>query len=188
MLAGAGFGDDPRLAHAPGEQDLAEHIVDLMRAGVVQLLALEIDFGTAEMRGQPLGEIERARPPDIMGQQIVEFGLESRIFLGRLILALEVENERHQRLGDEAAAENAEMPAFVRAGTEGIGVFQFQYRLALQRHRGRSEAIQVFRRIGLYRHYVLAIDGSCSNRSRPENQAFPPPAPQQRNWQFCQYP
>ena len=44
MLTGAGFGDDARLAHAPREQDLAEHIVDLVRAGVVQLFALEIDF------------------------------------------------------------------------------------------------------------------------------------------------
>ena len=44
MLARAGLGDDARLAHAPRQQDLAEHIVDLVRAGVVQLLALEVDF------------------------------------------------------------------------------------------------------------------------------------------------
>ena len=68
VLAGAGLGDDARLAHAPREQDLAEHIVDLVRAGVVELLALEIDLRAAEMRGQPLGEIERARPADIMGR------------------------------------------------------------------------------------------------------------------------
>ncbi len=59
VLAGAGLGDDARLAHALGEQDLAEAIVDLVRAGVVQLLALEIDLRAAEMLGQPLGEIER---------------------------------------------------------------------------------------------------------------------------------
>ena len=71
MLAGAGFGDDPRLAHAPGQQDLAEAIVDLVRAGVVQLVALEIDLRAAEMLGQPLGEIERARPAGIMLVEIV---------------------------------------------------------------------------------------------------------------------
>jgi hypothetical protein len=27
VLAGAGLGDDPLLAHAPGEQDLAEHML-----------------------------------------------------------------------------------------------------------------------------------------------------------------
>ena len=63
MLAGAGLGDDALLAHAPGKQDLAHHIVDLVGAGVVELVALEIDFCAAQMLGQALGEIERARPP-----------------------------------------------------------------------------------------------------------------------------
>ena len=45
--AGAGLGDDARLAHAPRQHDLAEHIVHLVRAGVVELLALEIDFRAA---------------------------------------------------------------------------------------------------------------------------------------------
>ena len=40
MLARAGLGDDARLAHAPGEQDLADAIVDFVRAGVEQVLAL----------------------------------------------------------------------------------------------------------------------------------------------------
>ncbi len=66
MLAGAGFGDDALLAHAPGEQDLAHDIVDLVRAGVIELVALEIDFRAAQMFGQALGEIERARPADIV--------------------------------------------------------------------------------------------------------------------------
>jgi hypothetical protein len=41
MLARAGFGDDAGLAHADGQQDLADAIVDLVRARVVQFLALE---------------------------------------------------------------------------------------------------------------------------------------------------
>lgn len=44
MLARAGFGNDPRLAHADGEENLADAIVDLVRAGVIEFLALEIDF------------------------------------------------------------------------------------------------------------------------------------------------
>ena len=76
MLAGAGFGDDPLLAHAAGEQDLAEHVVDLVRAGVVELVALEIDLRSAEPFGQTLGEIEWARAPDVMFEQMVELGLE----------------------------------------------------------------------------------------------------------------
>ena len=43
VLAGAGLGDDARLAHAPGQQRLAERVVDLVRAGVEEVLALEPD-------------------------------------------------------------------------------------------------------------------------------------------------
>ena len=43
VLAGAGLGDDPLLAHALGQQRLAERVVDLVGAGVEQVLALEED-------------------------------------------------------------------------------------------------------------------------------------------------
>ena len=49
VLAGAGLGDDAGLAHAAGEQDLAEAVVDLVRAGVVELVALEVDLGAAPL-------------------------------------------------------------------------------------------------------------------------------------------
>ena len=125
VLAGAGLGDDARLAHAPGEQDLAEHVVDLVRAGVVELLALEIDLRAAEMRGQPLGEIERARPADVVGQQPVELAVEFGVGLGLAVGLLQRQHQRHQRLGDEAAAENAEMAALVGAVAERIGLVDF---------------------------------------------------------------
>ena len=65
--AGAGFGNHARLAHALGQQDLAEHVVHLVRAGVVELLALEIDLGAAaDASRQAFGEIERRRPSDIV--------------------------------------------------------------------------------------------------------------------------
>ena len=40
VLAGAGLGDHAGLAHALDEQGLAERVVDLVRAGVVQILTL----------------------------------------------------------------------------------------------------------------------------------------------------
>jgi hypothetical protein len=48
VLAGPGLGDHARLAHAPREQRLSEGVVDLVRAGVVQVLALEVDLRAAE--------------------------------------------------------------------------------------------------------------------------------------------
>ena len=72
------------------------------------------------MRGQPLGEIERARPAGVVLAEMVELGLERRIALGLVPAALEVEDQRHQRLGHEAAAEHAEHALLVRSGPEGI--------------------------------------------------------------------
>ena len=48
VLAGAGLGDDAPLAHALREQRLTERVVDLVRAGVRQVLALEEDPRAAE--------------------------------------------------------------------------------------------------------------------------------------------
>ena len=128
MLAGAGLGDDARLAHALGQQDLAEAVVDLVRAGVVQILALEIDLRAAEMLGQAFGEIELRRPAGIVGRQILQLGLEVRIVLGLVPVPFEVEDQRHQRFGDETAAENAEHALLVGSGAEGIGFGRLVHR------------------------------------------------------------
>ena len=48
VLAGAGFGDDALLAHAPRQQSLAERVVDLVRAGMQKVFAFQVDFGAAE--------------------------------------------------------------------------------------------------------------------------------------------
>ena len=122
VLTRAGLGDDPLLAHAPGEQDLAHAIVDLVGAGVVQLVALEIDLGAAEMLGDPFGEIERTRPAHIVGQILVQLVLEARVGLRGRIGLLDLENQRHQRFGDKPAAENAEMPLIVGAVLIAVGL------------------------------------------------------------------
>src|SRR5690606_5449816 len=95
--------------------------VDLVRAGVVEVFALEVDLRTAQLARQPLGEIERRGPPGIVRTQVVEFGDEGRVGLGFAIGAFEVENERHQRLGDEASAELTKPAELVRAIPEAVG-------------------------------------------------------------------
>jgi hypothetical protein len=124
VLAGAGLGDDALLAHAARQHDLAEHVVHLVRAGVVELLALEIDLGAAEMLGQALGEIERRGPADIMLEIAVHLSLERRVRLGLGIGALQIEDQGHQGLGDETTAERTEMAALVGAAAIGIGFRQ----------------------------------------------------------------
>ena len=74
------------------------------------------------MRCEPFSEIKRRRPPDIGRQVAVHLLPERRIGLGLRIGLLQIEDQRHQRLGDEAAAIDAEMPVLVRATTEGVGL------------------------------------------------------------------
>jgi hypothetical protein len=121
MLPGTGLGDDAGLAHALGEQDLADAVVDLVRAGVIELLALEIDLRAAEMLRQTLRIIERARPADIMRAEALELSLEFRIGLGLFPLVLQLQDQRHQCFGDESSAENAEASVLVGTGAQGIG-------------------------------------------------------------------
>ena len=56
-----------------------------------------------------------------MFEQVVEFFLERRVGLGRAIMFLEVEDQRHQRFGDIASAEFAEMTAIVGLVAEAVG-------------------------------------------------------------------
>ena len=58
VLAGAGLGDDAFFAHAFGKQALADGVVDLVSAGVVEVFALEIDPGSANFFGKPSREIK----------------------------------------------------------------------------------------------------------------------------------
>ena len=120
VLAGTGFGDDAGLAHAARQQDLAEDVVDLVGARVVQLVTLEVDLGTAELLCQAFGKIERRGAPDIVFPEVVHLRPEGRIVLGLFVLRLEIEDQRHQRFGHKPAAEIAEPSALVRPGAIGI--------------------------------------------------------------------
>src|ERR1051326_5409940 len=120
VLAGAGLGDDAALAHAPCQEDLAEHVVDLVRAGVVELVALEVDFGAAEMAGQPLGEVKRARSPNIVVEVIGQLGVEIRVAFRLVVGALDGQDQRHQGFGDIAPAIKAEMAPRIRARSKGV--------------------------------------------------------------------
>ena len=133
VLARTGLGDDARLAHALGEQDLAEAVVDLVTAGVIELVALQVDLRAAEVLGEALGEIQGARTSGVVRVEVIELRLERRIGLRLVVRLLQIEDQRHQCLGDKAAAENAEVPPFIGPAAERVefGVFRF---IAGRRH------------------------------------------------------
>ena len=120
VLAGAGFGDDAGLAHAAGQQDLAHAVVGLVAAGVVQLIALEVDLCAAEVLRQAFGEPERGGPADIVLQVVLEVGVEGGVGFGGVVGALDLQDQRHQRFRDEAAAVFSEAAAVVGAGAQAV--------------------------------------------------------------------
>src|SRR5205085_7343593 len=107
----------------------------LVRTSVVELVTLEPHLRPAERFGQPLGKVEWTRTADVVLEQVVELRLERRVGLGRAVFLLQLENQRHQRFGDVAAAEVAEMPALVRLVAEGVGLRGHDARAAWQNAR-----------------------------------------------------
>ncbi len=98
VLAGPGLGDHPRLAQPPGEQRLAQGVVDLVGPGVAEVLALEVEAqdrrdptgrgpigadlpaGLGQRGGrQAIGPVERGGPTGVGRQERPELGPEARI-------------------------------------------------------------------------------------------------------------
>ena len=65
------------------------------------------------MRRQPFSEIKRAQATNIMGLVIGQLVGEFLVGLRRLVGAFNLQDQRHQRLGDKASAMHAEPAALV---------------------------------------------------------------------------
>jgi hypothetical protein len=101
VLARAGLGDDAVLAEPPGEHRLAERVVELVRSGVEEVLALEVE---PHPRSEPLRPRERCRPAGEGSAELVQLGGEARVCLRRPPAGLELVERRDERLGDIPAA------------------------------------------------------------------------------------
>ena len=108
MLARARLRDDALLAHAAGQQPLAQRIVDLVRAGVQQVFALQIDLRAAQGFAQTLGIVKRRGPTAVVVQQAIELRMKSRVRIGCRVGVFQLQQRRHQGLGDVASAVRAE--------------------------------------------------------------------------------
>ena len=115
MLAGAGFGDDARLAHAAGQKDLAHGVVDFVRAGVKQVFAFEINFWPAQFPRQPFRKIKRRGPAAKLAQIISQFLLKFRVVLRPKIFLLQLLERVHQRFRHITSAIRAEIAPGHRA-------------------------------------------------------------------------
>ena len=135
VLAGAGLGDDPGLAEPPGEQSLAEGVVDLVRPGVGQVLALEVEPEVRDarracavaretrrlVRGPPRPGDRHGTGPS-GGRRNAPAGRAARprrrVVAEGVVGGLELLERGHQRLRDVAATEIALHPP--PAGAVGI--------------------------------------------------------------------
>mmetsp|Transcript_3996 Transcript_3996/g.12089 ORF Transcript_3996/g.12089 Transcript_3996/m.12089 type:complete len:551 (+) Transcript_3996:487-2139(+) len=109
VLARARLRDDARLAEALREQRLADGVVDLVRAGVRELLPLQPDGRAAHGLREALRLVQRRRAADellpVERELLPEGGVRHR----GLVLLLQLRVRRRERLRDVAAAERAEV-------------------------------------------------------------------------------
>ena len=155
VLSGAGFGDDAALAHAAGEQRLSQAVIDLVRAGVQQVFALEPDARAAQGFGQVFGEVERRGAAGVVVQQAGKLGLKCRIVARLQIGGLEFFNRRHQDFGDVAPAVGSEVSA-------GIGL----------RSHARSAALAASRKSIIFMwSFIPGDDSMREQESTPQGWA-----------------
>src|SRR4029077_9806705 len=89
MLPRSGLRGDARFVHPDRKQRLAERVIHLMRAGMAEVFAFQINFRAAEALAQIRGEIERRRPSHEFARAALELVAKFRISARFLICALE---------------------------------------------------------------------------------------------------
>lgn len=108
VLASARLGDEAGLPHPLCQQRLAQHVVDLVRARMVQVLALQVYLRAAQILRHAAGEVEARRAPRVVVQQVGELAVERGIPLAVLVGFLQLAHGAHQQLGDVLAPVDAE--------------------------------------------------------------------------------
>src|SRR5581483_10162208 len=84
-----------------------DRVVDLVRAGVVEVLALEVDR-MASALAESAGFVQRRGPTHVVAQQRAELAVEIRVIARRQPRGLELGQRRHQRLGHVLTAVGTE--------------------------------------------------------------------------------
>ena len=120
MLPSTGFRDDPRLAHAFGQQDLPQAVIHLVAARMIEFITLEPDLGPAKMLGQTFRIVQRRRLSDVIAQEFIHLRAEIHIPLGIFIGLLQVEDERHEGFSNITPAKIAKSAFGIRPGRQRI--------------------------------------------------------------------
>ena len=114
MLTGARLGDEAALAHALGQQRLADDVIELVRSGMRQVLAFE-EQSDAEQLAQPAAFGDRRRAAPVMPQEVVQTAAEGGICPSGLEAGLELLASGHERLRHEPPSEFAKASVPLRS-------------------------------------------------------------------------
>jgi hypothetical protein len=107
VLAGAGLGHDPPLSEPLREHGLAERVVELVGAGVEEVLTLEVEPLSGS---EPLCARQGRGPSPVLRAQPMQFLTEGWVGECFLPAPLELIERRNEGLGNEAASELSESP------------------------------------------------------------------------------
>ena len=97
VLTCARFSNNARFTHLLGKQNLPEHVIDLMRTGVVQVFTLQVDLCATQRLGQTLGIVQKRRTIGVFVQKLVQLRLEFWVIFVAIVSFLELDNGIHQR-------------------------------------------------------------------------------------------
>ena len=164
VLAGAGLGDDARLAQSPCEQDLAQGVVDLVAARVVEVFTFQPDVGSADVRREPVRQVQAAGPAHVRVVRAVLVP-ELGVMKGLVEALFQLGHAVHQRLGHVLSSELAEPRRLLRwvpgavQRCELVGQAGPRRRVCVRHHVGR------LRDGGLLLHKVNHV-GLADYRSR----------------------
>ena len=96
MLPCSGLRDHPGFSHLFGHEHLAQHIVDLVGSGVVQILPLQINLRAAQIPGHLFRIVQKGRPAGIFLLQTIQLLQEIRILFIKFIAFLQADQFIHQ--------------------------------------------------------------------------------------------
>src|SRR4029077_10579204 len=101
------------FARAARKQCLADRVVDLMRAGVQEVFALQINLRATGMCSQPLRVEQWSGSSGVVAQQQVEFAPKIRVASSQHELSGQLLKRRDQCFRNVAATEFTPMAVFV---------------------------------------------------------------------------
>jgi hypothetical protein len=107
VLSGARLRDDSLFSHAAREEHLSHGVVDLVRAGVIEVLSLEPDWRSDVFRKSR--RVAQCRwATDVRREHLLQLGDESRVDARGVIRLLEIVDGRYERFRNIPSAEHTE--------------------------------------------------------------------------------